>query len=167
MPHSFLFGHLIVITKLAIKLKTPPALHGQVMPLLLSREYPEIMDAGALYMDVWPMSPPLLAVFRPDMMAQFTQDQSQPKHDNMKQEMKPFTGAADLATLEGQEWKTARSIFNPGFSLKNLLSLVPAFVEEVLVFRERLGKVADNGETVKMETYTTDLTVDIICRAVL
>ncbi|KAK8097727.1 cytochrome P450 [Apiospora kogelbergensis] len=125
------------------------------------------MDAGALYMDVWPMSPPLLAVFRPDMMAQFTQDQSQPKHDNMKQEMKPFTGAADLATLEGQEWKTARSIFNPGFSLKNLLSLVPAFVEEVLVFRERLGKVADNGETVKMETYTTDLTVDIICRAVL
>ncbi|KAK8878814.1 cytochrome P450 [Apiospora arundinis] len=167
IPHSFLFGHLIVITKLAIKLKMPPGLHGQMMPLLLAREYPEAMEAGALYMDTWPLSPPLLAVFRPDMMAQFTQDQSQPKHHYMKQEMMPFTGATDLASTEGQEWKTARSMFNPGFSLKNLMSLVPAFVEEVLVFRERLSEIANKGETFRMETYTTDLTVDIIGRAVL
>ncbi|KAK7992677.1 cytochrome P450 monooxygenase aflN [Apiospora saccharicola] len=167
IPHSFLFGHLLVITKLAIKLKSPPSLHGQMMPLLLAREYPEAMEAGAIYMDVWPVSPPMLAVFRPDMMAQFTQDQSQLKHPYVAREMKPFTGAMDLASAEGQEWKVGRSMFNPGFSLKNLLSLVPAFVEEVLVFRERLGQVADKGEKAKLETYTTDLTVDIIGRAVL
>ncbi|KAK8084405.1 cytochrome P450 monooxygenase aflN [Apiospora hydei] len=167
MPHSFLFGHLSVITKLAIKLKTPPTLHGQMMPLLLAREYPEVMEAGAVYMDIWPVSPPLFAVFRPDMMAQFTQDQSQPKHPSVVREMMPFTGAMDLASSDGQEWKVGRSMFNPGFSVKNLLSLVPAFVEEVMVFRKRLGELADKKETVKMENYTTDLTVDIIGRAVL
>lgn len=167
IPHSFLFGHLGAITKLAIKLKSPPSLHGQIMPLLLAREYPEAMEAGVMYMDVWPISPPFLAVFRPDMMAQFTQDQSQPKHPYVVREMTPFTGAMDLASSEGQEWKVGRSMFNPGFSLKNLLSLVPAFVEEALVYRERLGQLADKGETAKLETYTTDLTVDIIGRAVL
>ncbi|KAK7932594.1 hypothetical protein PG985_003306 [Apiospora marii] len=167
IPHSFLFGHLPAITKLAIKLKSPPSLHGQIMPLLLAREYPEAMEAGVMYMDIWPISPPLLAVFRPDMMAQFTQDQSQPKHPYVVREMTPFTGAMDLASSEGQEWKVGRSMFNPGFSLKNLLSLVPAFVEEALVFRERLGELADKGETAKLERYTTDLTVDIIGRAVL
>ncbi|EMR68405.1 putative cytochrome p450 4v3 protein [Eutypa lata UCREL1] len=119
-------------------------------------------------MDVWPVSFPMLAVFHPDMNAQFTQDHSLPKYwaqGNL--EFKHFTGGRDLVHLEGQEWKTARAIFNPGFSARNLLSLIPSFVEEVLVFKERLHKVADSDEIVKLEDFTTPLTVDIIGRAVL
>jgi cytochrome P450 len=72
-----------------------------------------------------------------------------------------------LVHVEGQEWKAARSIFNPGFSVKNLLSLVPKFVEEVEVLRQRLRQAAASGEVVKIEDYTQKVTVDVIGRAVL
>lgn len=114
------------------------------------------------------MSYPMLAVFNPDMMAQFTQDQSLPKFwAQAGAEFKHFTHGRDLVHLEGQEWKTARAMFNPGFSSRNLLTLVPAFIEETQVFKDRLRKVADRGEVVKLEDFTTYLTVDIIGRAVL
>ncbi|KAI0171957.1 cytochrome P450 [Hypoxylon sp. FL1284] len=93
-------------------------------------------------------------------MAQFTQEHSLPKYWAMRDvEFKSFT--------RGQEWKTARSMFNPGFSAKNLLSLVPDMMEEVLVFRERLREAASSGDVVKLEDLTTGVTVDIIGRAVL
>lgn len=147
--------------------KMPRDAAGQIVPLLLAKHYPEIMNAGCVYMDVWPISQPTLAVFHPEMMAQFTQDRSMPKHPNMQIEFMPFTGATDLACSEGKEWKTGRAIFNPGFSARNLLSLIPAFVEEALVFRDYLRKAADHGGVVRLETATTNLTVDIIGRAVL
>lgn len=119
-------------------------------------------------MDVWPVSFPMLAVFNPDMNAQFTQDHNLPKFWAQGfMEFKHFTGGRDLVHLEGQEWKMARAMFNPGFSARNLLSLIPSFIEEVLVFKDRLRKVADSGEVIKLEDYTTHLTVDIIGRAVL
>lgn len=110
----------------------------------------------------------MLAVFDPDMMAQFTQDHSLPKWwGQAGVEFKHFTGGRDLVHLEGQEWKTARAMFNPGFSARNLLSLIPAFVEEVEVYKDRLREVAASGEVVRLEDFTTYLTVDIIGRAVL
>lgn len=141
--------------------------HGQMVPLVVALEYPEVMKAGAVYIDVWPIQEPMLAVLHSDMIAQFTQEQSQQKHPRMRSTFLPMTGATDLVTTEGQEWKTDRSIFNPGFSAKNLLSLIPAFVEEALVFKKLLLEIADSGEVVKLEHLTTKLTVDIIGRAVL
>jgi cytochrome P450 len=167
MPHSFLFGHLVVLAKVAIKYKMPQEGHGQNVPLLLAREYPEIMKAGIVYMDVWPISVPMVSVFHPDMMAQFTQDNNQLKHPQMGFEFKPFTNNTDLVTTDGQAWKTGRAIFNPGFSSRNLLSLIPAFVEEAMVFRDHLKKFSEKGEVIKLVDFTTNLTVDIIGRATL
>lgn len=162
-----MLGHLPIITKLAIKLKMPANAHGQLLPLLLAREYPEIGEKGLLYVDVWPLGPPMLAVYHPDIMSQFTQEASQLKHPNVREEFAPFTRNQDLATMEGPEWKAARAMFNPGFSVKNLMSLMPSFVEEALVFRRRLTEAAASKETVQLEKLTTHLTVDIIGRATL
>lgn len=118
-------------------------------------------------MDVWPISHPMLAVFHPELMAQFTQEKNQPKHPQMQMEFKPFTGSKDLACAEGHEWKTGRAMFNPGFSARNLLSLIPAFIEEALVFRDHLNDFAKKGDVINLEESTTNLTVDIISRAVL
>jgi cytochrome P450 len=117
--------------------------------------------------DVWPISHPLLAVFEPTLISQFTQDQSQEKHPQMRTVFRPFTSATDLVTTEGQEWKTGRAIFNPGFSSRNLLSLIPSFVEDALVFRNILGKFSTTEEVITLVDFTTNLTVDIIGRAVL
>lgn len=168
LPHSFLLGHLIVLAKVSMKYKIPRDGHGQWMFHHLQLEYPEIAGKGIIYMDVWPIGYPMIAVYHPEMMAQFTQEHSLPKWESMARvEFAPFTGGEDLVNLEGNEWKVARSMFNPGFSVRNLLSLVPDMIEEVLVFRERFRKAASSGEVVKLEDYTTSITVDVIGRAVL
>lgn len=167
LPHSFLFGHLLVFAKVAIKRKLPRDLHGAYTPLWLALEYPEIAKTGLVYMDPWPIAPPTLAVFDPDMMTQFTAENSQLKHPNVNREFLPFAGGTDLVTSDGLIWKTARLMFNPGFAIKNLMSLVPGFVEEAVRFREVLGKMADKGDVVPLEKATTNVTVDIIGRAVL
>lgn len=119
-------------------------------------------------MDPWPIGYPLIAVYDPGMMAQFTQENSLPKFWALgKVEFGDVTEGEDLLNLDGQEWKTARSIFNPGFSARNLLSLVPNMMEEVLIFRERLRRAAISGQVVRLEDYTTDIAVDIIGYAVL
>lgn len=100
-------------------------------------------------------------------MAQFTQEQNQEKHPQLRTFFRPFSGATDLVATEGQEWKTDRAMFNPGFSPRNLLSLIPSFVEDALVFRNILGKLCNTGEVVALVHLTTNLTVDIIGRAVL
>jgi cytochrome P450 len=148
-------------------MKQPIHTSGLFTPLLLLRDNPELFDCGVAYMDVWPISPPMLAVFHPDMMAQFTQDTSLPKHEMMRTEFTPFTGCNDLVNQEGQAWKMWRSIFNPGFSAKNLLTFVPEMVEEILVFKNWLKSVAASGEVVKLEAQAAKLTLDIIGRAVL
>ncbi|KAJ0166273.1 putative monooxygenase [Colletotrichum tanaceti] len=165
LPHSFLFGHLLVVG--AVMAKQPPGLAGQVMPLLLLQQHPELCGKGVVYVDVWPVGPPMLAVFHPQIADQFTQARSLPKHAMMREEFEPLTGGNDLVNMEGPTWKTWRAVFNPGFSARNILSLVPAMVEEALVLRESLGRLADSGETVPLETGMMKATVDIIGRAVL
>jgi cytochrome P450 len=147
--------------------KYPLDTNGQVVPLLLAKEYPEICSCGLVYVDTWPIAPPMLAVFHPELMAQFTQETSMPKHELMKKEFMPFTQCKDLVNLEGQEWKRWRGIFNPGFSAKNLLSFVPAILEEVQVFKDWLNTVAKSEEVVKLEEQAMKVTIDIIGRAVL
>ncbi|KAI1342602.1 cytochrome P450 [Xylariaceae sp. FL0016] len=132
------------------------------------QEYPEIADQGILYMDPWPIGFPMIVVYHPAMNAQFTQENSLHKFwAQGHKEFKHFTNGEDLVHLEGQQWKRARAMFNPGFSVQNLLSLVPQFVEEAMVFRERLRKAAISGEVVKLGDLAIGVTIDIVGRAVL
>lgn len=165
VPHSFWLGHLGIIAK--ILAKYPSDLHPQCMPLLVAQEYPEVAEQAVLYLDIWPFSHPMMAVFHPDIMAQFTQDNSRPKHSQMREEFHILSGCNDLVNQEGQVWKMWRSIFNPGFSVKNLMSLVPAFLEEIQVFRDWLGDVAEGDQVVQLEAKAMRATGDIIGRAIL
>lgn len=131
------------------------------------KAYPELMSEGVIYFDSWPFGKPMLAVFHPDLMAQFTQDKSLPKDIMVSHELGPMTDLKDLVTMEGQEWKTWRSVFNPGFSAKNLTALLPAFLEEIQVLKERLVGAAKSGEVIVMEETVQKATVDVICRAAL
>lgn len=82
-------------------------------------------------------------------------------------EFGPFSHGVDLITSNGHHWKTWRSIFNPGFSSKNIQSYVPAKLEEYNIFRIKLESFAALGETIKMDQQAMALTVDIIGHAIL
>ena len=58
-------------------------------------------------------------------------------------------------TIGGEQWKKLRKMFNPAFAPSHLETMVPAIVQESEVFVEKLNKVADTGEIIKMNDFTT------------
>jgi cytochrome P450 len=69
--------------------------------------------------------------------------------------------------MEGHTWKRWRSIFNPGFSVNHIASLIPGMVDKVLVFKSILAEKAQSGELFYLEHLTLNLTIDIIGGAVM
>ncbi|KAI4127421.1 MAG: hypothetical protein LQ347_004607 [Umbilicaria vellea] len=58
-------------------------------------------------------------------------------------------------------------MFNPGFAHRNLTLLVEDIVEETIIFRDKLWRLAELKEVFEMEDIATLLTFDVIGRAVL
>lgn len=82
--------------------------HGQWLPYLLMKNYPEIVDTGVICLDVWPTAWPFYAVYHPDIAAQFTQEHPRPKHEFIRNQFRPFTGLRDIVLSEGAVWRRWR-----------------------------------------------------------
>lgn len=165
IPHSYLLGHLIESGKLLAPF--PSDMFPINIATLFLQQYPQLEKNGFIVIDSWPFLQPMIFVFDPDLSAQFTQIRSLPKSWDIKFEFRPLTQNKDLVTMEGAEWKLWRSIFNPGFSAKNLMSLTPIFLEEIRTFVDILREAAKSGEVMRLEEPAINLTFDVIGRAVL
>jgi cytochrome P450 len=119
------------------------------------------------YFDTWPFGPPILMIIDPDIAAQVTQQHSLGKHPSLGQYLKPLLGQKSMVALDGEEWKRIRAMFNPGFSLNHLMTLVPGIVDNTLTFVETMNNYADKNDVFQLEEEATRLTVDIIGRVVL
>lgn len=82
----------------------------------------------------------MLIVAEPEVAQQLIQNTH--KHAVIKNFMPPLGGDHSLVSMDGKEWLKWRKIFNPGFSLTNLLTLVPGIVEDALTFCEVLEEHA-------------------------
>lgn len=104
-------------------------------------------------------------------VTQFTTGQSLEKSAVVRNFLVHMTDNRDLFSSEGQVWKTWRSRFNPGFSSRHILTMVPQLLEEVAVFVDNLkqqsGQNGSWGEVFPLEPKTTSLTFDVIVRALL
>ena len=162
-PYHPIFGHVLLVANILGRL--PRHAHSHYLADQIRRRYPEL---GAIfYLDTWPFGPPVLVVISPSLASQFTQDRVLPKHKGMRQFLEPLTGRHDLVSMEGQMWKTWRSIFNPGFSANHLMTLVPSIMEDALIFRDILREHARKGDMFSLEETTLNVTIDVIGRVVL
>ena len=143
----------------------PPDVNPQYFPNALRRAYPDL--GPVFYIDNWPYIAPMLIVASPSAAFQVTQEHSLPKFPAMRHFMRPIAGEFDLVSMEGNTWKTWRSIFNPGFSPTHLNSLVPDIVLEAKVFCDILREKAKSKEIFSMKKLTDNLTMDIVGRVVL
>jgi cytochrome P450 len=107
------------------------------------------------YIDLWPIADPFLAVFEPDLAAQFTTDYSTPKFGAYLDFMVPLAGHGDMVSSSGPHWKKWRSIFNPGFAGGHLMTLVPGIVDQVAIFVERLSELSSKQEPFRLEETAT------------
>ena len=62
-----------------------------------------------------------------------------------------------MVAISGDHWRRVRKMFNPAFAQSHLDTLIPAIVEESVVFVEKLREVADTGNIVRMNDMTTVL----------
>jgi cytochrome P450 len=107
------------------------------------------------YIDLWPIADPFLAVFEPDLAAQFTTDYSTPKFGAYLDFMVPLAGHGDMVSSSGPHWKKWRSIFNPGFAGGHLMTLVPGIVDQVAIFVEKLSELSSKQEPFRLEETAT------------
>lgn len=119
------------------------------------------------YLDAWPFLTLTLVVTSPATLAQITTEHVLPKFAAIKDYMYPLVNGMDIVSMNGQEWKYWRDVFNPGFSASHLMTLVPDIVKQTMVFLDILHDHATKQDTFRMKNLTDNLTMDIIGKVVL
>jgi cytochrome P450 len=125
-----------------------------------------------IYLDLWPfLSQPLILVTDPQACSQLTQVTPQPRHSLFREALHPLTAGKDLTCADIPTHRLWRSVFNPGFSNRNLMSQMDALLEEVTIFSQKLKNKAgtDNnwGELFTLYDDAVSLTFDIILRSAM
>ncbi|KAI4270966.1 MAG: hypothetical protein L6R38_006969 [Xanthoria sp. 2 TBL-2021] len=162
-PYNPILGHLPVVINVMSKI--PGDSHNQYLPSLLRRAYPDL--GPNFYMDTWPFGSPVLFICEPIALHQITQEHSLPKHPDLREFLRPLANGLDIVTMEGQQWKTWRNIFNPGFSLAHLMTLTPLIINETAIFCDILKERAEEAKIFAMKSLTDRWTMDIIGNVVL
>lgn len=168
MPHGFLLGHIPTLARETMKF--PTDIHNHVVMSHIADTY-DLRKHGLFFVDSYPItSEPLMVVVSPDVAAQVVQNQGEPflKHPVLNDQFGRAIGPRGLVGQEGEQWKELRTMFNPGFSQANLLSMVPMMVEETTIFVSRLSEIAaGDGFIEDTDSLAAAVTVDIIGQALL
>lgn len=175
LPHSWITGHLGVMSE--FRSHYPGDINVAHFHVYFLRNYEKYFPGldhcpPVIYLDLWPvLRAPIVVAYKNTVAAQFTQVKNLDKHQISLDFMNPLTNGKDIATLQGDDWKKWRSWLNPGFSSKNVSTMVPELIEEIKVFAENLHKKAGPngswGPMFQFRNMTTALTFDIIVRASL
>lgn len=162
-PHSKIFGHLLVIR--SIRKAFPSDAHGAYLPAELSQRFPD--SDSIFYLDLWPFTSPLMIISSPSTCIQAAQQHDLPKAKVLEDMLMPITGGRSLLTMNGEEWKHWRNMFNPGFSTAYLQDNISNIIEEVSIFCETLRHHARKADLLQMEKITICLTMDIGGKVIL
>jgi hypothetical protein len=127
----------------------------------------EFGDTEAFLLDLWPIAPALLIVYSPELCTQITTEFNLPKEDSFAKALEPITGGPSMITLNGEQWKTWRAIFNPGFSAASMQDYVPHLIRSVETFCELLDEQARKGGVFCLGDLTMKLTADVITKLTL
>ncbi|KAL4779091.1 cytochrome P450 [Aspergillus varians] len=158
---SWFTGHLLALQKYVNRL--PADANVLLAVHELAKEY---ADTEIFLMDTWPVFPAVYMIYDPEASVQVSTKYNLPKTDNSLNFMHPITGGPSLLSINDAEWKKWRSIFNPGFSVGNMVDQVPAVVDSVQVFCDILREKVGSG-VFPLDDITTRLTMEVILRVTL
>lgn len=123
----------------------------------------EFQDDEMFLIDMWPLSEPMLTVFNPEAANEVCQKANLPKAKKNETMLLPITGGNNLLSMNGDLWKTWRTLFNPGFSSGAIMEQVPQIVKYVSAFCDALRKNAGGG-LVFLDPLTTEMTFQVILK---
>lgn len=155
-------GHLLVLQKY-VDWIPPDAAIAFAMRNLCQEGF---ADTKLFLMNFWPMYPPLFTVFGPGLISQICNKYNLPKTAVLSQFIEPVTGGPNVLTMNGDEWKHWRSLFNPGFSTRAMLNNVPHIVDSAQVFRKNLIQMVRKGIS-SLDEMATNFTTEVILKVTL
>lgn len=157
-----MWGHLKIFGQTGALF--PPRCHPQLILTHMKKTYdlPEVF-----YVDLWPLGPVFLASTSVDSLHLVDTHLSMGKHALNDQILTPLLGRDSIPALNGRVWQQVHHMLQPAFrpqSIKQLLSKVAA---EAGVFCDILGRLAETGEVVRMETITGRLLFEINAKTIV
>ncbi|CAO2657275.1 Nn.00g034010.m01.CDS01 [Neocucurbitaria sp. VM-36] len=144
-------------------MKLPQRAHPHLLMASIMREYdlPSIF-----YLDTRPIAGALVMIVADPEAAREISESGLPKHPTLVEAVEPVAGKRNILTTEGALWKKWRSVFNPGFSIQQVVSQVPVIVECAEAFINILDGHASADRVFRLEEETTKVTIDVIGRVV-
>jgi Cytochrome P450 len=127
-----------------------------------------LWSKGLVYIDTYPLvNDNLLIATTPEAAAEIT-ERNFVRHPFMTNFYGRVVGIKSMTLAEGQQWKDLRKTFNPGFSLTNVMTLMPEIVKQGEIFTTILSNIAKNGGFAEsLDELARGVTLDIIFRVVL
>lgn len=118
------------------------------------------------YVDLWPLYYPLLVVSDGQAMTTFAKT-DHPKPQWVKDMFAPVLGKWSFAFARDAEWRIPRTLFAQAFSANYLATILPAMVQSMQVFTERIRQLAETGETFIGFELASAVSFEIIGRVLL
>jgi cytochrome P450 len=147
--------------------KSPADAHPAISFYYLLNKY-NLWSKGLVYIDTYPLvNDNILIVNTPEAAAEIT-ERNFVRHPFMTNFYGRIVGLKSMTLAEGQQWKDMRKTFNPGFSLTNVMTLMPEIVKQGEIFTTILSRIARNGGFAEsLDELARGVTLDIIFRVVL
>ncbi|KAF7854227.1 hypothetical protein EAF04_010524 [Stromatinia cepivora] len=158
---SWITGHIFVLFQYTGRL--PPLTN---MALAIQELSTEFADTEMFLLDMWPAYPASIVVFNPEAAVLISQKYNLPKPNTSLEMTKPIVGGPSLLSMNGEDWKSWRSLFNPGFSATSLMEHIPYIVDTVDILCEKFQENAGQG-IFSLDDFATRLTFDIIMKVTL
>ncbi|KAF7596387.1 hypothetical protein BBP40_002131 [Aspergillus hancockii] len=161
---SLIWGHLESLHEFISKGET-----RRHIDIVLSEIRTHLGDPSAFVLDLRPVQHVLCVVCSHEVAEQVSRSSksfpySMTKSPTLRQ-FEPLLGTHSIITSEGEEWKSLRKRFNPGFAPQHLLKLLPCILDKAWYFVEHLEKYAQSGEVFSLADLCINLTFDIIGKA--
>ncbi|KAL9098914.1 MAG: hypothetical protein Q9163_005510 [Psora crenata] len=161
-PWHPLFGHLLFLRKILSTL--PKDAHFSLCGDIIKRLEP---DLGPIYyLDMWPAGPQLLFVNSVHGLYQIMQQHPLRKHKYLGYFLNPIAEGLGIPSMEGDMWRTWRNIFNPAFSVSNIMTMTSSLVAETNEFCAILEKCSQEHKIVRMKDLIDKLVFDLAGRLV-
>jgi cytochrome P450 len=141
----------------------PPNMHPQAYVTAIAQKY---NLKGIFYLDLWPVADSMVVLTDPDLMNKVTVVKSLPMHTMAEAFISPIVGRNVIATSNGAVWKKTHNAMAPAFSWSHIRSLTGVVVDECMLFRSTLDKLAQTEEVFSMEETSAKLVFDVIARIV-
>lgn len=154
-------GHTLVFLRYGSRL--PPLANVALVMQEIFREFPH---TEAYLLDLWPSNSAVIITCNPEAELLVSLKYNLPKPSATAESIKPIVGGPSVLTMNGDEWKTWRSRFNPGFSATSLMNHVPYIVDCVQVFCDKL-RANVGREIISLDDFATRLTFEVIMKVTL